>query len=304
MEKKILIERIQNLTRTLTPIPIDHTTRLDKLHGIKCVAFDFYGTMFISGVGDIGVDEDQQAANESSFREALVDSGFEITNDEAEISGPRIFQKVINKHINASKESGIEVPEPDIIQVWLDVLRELKRECFIKGEVDKNRAIRFAIEFEFRVNSIWPVPELAQLIQHLKERGLELGIISNSQFYTPLAFEALIGRPLEDAGFDPDLLKWSYVSGLKKPSIRFYELFVNALKDKDFGPGEVLYIGNDVRKDIQPAKELGMKTALYVGDERSIRHSPSDLEKEEFNPDIIINDLNQIIGCLSATEPA
>ncbi len=295
----ILLKRIQELTKPLSPSPPDHETRLKKLESVRCIAFDFYGTMFISGVGDIGIDEEQDTRHASFFEAALSDSGFIVNSQTAGVRGIELFQKTINRHINQKKDEGIEHPEPDIISVWLDVLNELSEKSLISGAVSKERAIRFAIEFEFRVNRVWPFPGLVQVLTKLLERGYTLGIISNSQFYTPLAFSAIIGKSPKEFGFDPDLLNWSYVSGLKKPDIRFYKLFTETLaQSKGLTPEEVLYVGNDIQKDIYPAKRLGMKTALFVGDSRSIRHGEQDLELEQYQPDIIIDSLTQIIECL------
>lgn len=297
--EELLVKRIKKLTKPLSPSSPGHEIRLHKLDSIKCVAFDFYGTMFISGVGDIGIDEEQDTRNASFFETALSDTGFTINKQAAGVLGIEVFQKTVTRHISQKKEEGIEYPEPDIIEVWLDVLTELAEENLIDGEVSKERAIRFAIEFEFRVNRVWPVPDLVEVLSKLLEEDYTLGIISNSQFYTPLTFSAIVGKSPKEFGFNPELLNWSYVSGLKKPGIGFYNLFTEALADNTgFTPEEVLYVGNDIKKDIQPAKQLGMKTALFVGDSRSIRHENSDLEQEQYQPDIIIDDLAQIFECL------
>ncbi|HLR24913.1 MAG TPA: HAD hydrolase-like protein, partial [Fodinibius sp.] len=64
-------------------------------------------------------------------------------------------------------------------------------------------------------------------------------------------------------------------------------------------PEEILYVGNDIRKDVQPAKTLGMRTALYVGDRRSLRHQTGELDTDDYRPDLIIDDLRQIEECLA-----
>ncbi len=174
----------------------------------------------------------------------------------------------------------------------------LKNEDFIDGDLSRDATVYFGIEFEFRINDIWPTPSLKELLNTLLDTGLTLGIISNSQYYTPIAFETFMGEDPVSFGFHPELLIWSFDSGRKKPSIHFYKLFVEAAKKNDLDPQEVLYVGNDIKKDIRPAKELGMKTALYVGDERSIRHKQKELQKPEFAPDLVIDDLHQILECL------
>ncbi len=296
--KSGLIERIRELTEPLTPISVDHATRLKKLPGIKCVAFDFYGTMFISGVGDIGIDEDQKEESEEIFRESLTHAGFTVTNLSAGSAGLQILKNKLEKHIREAKEQGISYPEPEIREVWKDTLTELAGSSLISGSINDSTIARFAIEFEFRINSIWPVPNLADILGELKNRGLELAIISNSQFYTPLAFAAIIGKSPESFGFNEDLLVWSFECGCKKPGTEFYGEFIRRIHKKSMDPTEILYVGNDINKDIIPAKKLGMRTALFVGDSRSIRHDESELENLSLAPDLVVNDLSQITDCL------
>lgn len=299
MNKDLLIQRIRTLTHPLEPVSTGHSTKLQQLKEIRCVAFDFYGTMFISAVGDIGVDEEQQDKSPDWFVEALKATGFEISNPDVGQKGIVIFEQTVELHTKAARDEGIPYPEPNIIAVWLDVLNSLIESEDMEGKATRNDAIRFGIEFEFRINDVWPVPKLTSILEQLKARDLELGIISNSQYYTPIAFEALLEHSPSDFGFNDNLLIWSYQTGRKKPSTDLYRLFVEAAEKEHIRPREVLYVGNDIRKDIQPAKELGMRTALYVGDERSTRHEPEDLKQSRYQSDLIIDDLSQIKDCLS-----
>lgn len=294
----LLCERILELTNPISPQPVDHQTKLRTLENIRCVAFDFYGTMFISGVGDIGIDEEQQQ-NNVYFTESLESTGFTILNDDAGQKGVNLFEEIIEANITAASNKGIDYPEPDVRSVWCDVLRTLIEENYISGDLTKQTAKYFGVEFEFRINQIWPVPGLEEFLQSLLKHNLTLGIISNSQYYTPIAFEAFLGSSPEEFGFNPNLLIWSFKTGRKKPSRHFYEQFVYAAEEENIKPQEVLYVGNDIKKDIHPAKELGLKTALYVGDTRSIRHTHDELEQRKFQPDLIVDNLHQILDCLS-----
>jgi putative hydrolase of the HAD superfamily len=296
--KKKLVDRIKVLAEPLSPITIDHATRLQKMSSIRCVAFDFYGTMFLSGVGDIGIDEDQEGESEEIFRESLEAAGFTVNDITAGTYGLQILENTLQRHKDKAKEQGIAYPEPEIREVWKDTLNDLAEESLISGTVDTASVSTFAVEFEFRINAVWPVPNLAKILTGLKQKGLELGIISNSQFYTPLAFEAIIGSSPEDFGFNKDLLVWSYKCRRKKPDTEFYAEFVNRIQQQHIDPTEVLYVGNDITKDIKPAAYLGMHTALYAGDSRSIRHEESDLKQLSPAPDLVIDDLSQIERCL------
>jgi putative hydrolase of the HAD superfamily len=300
MEKKPLIDRIRKLTSPIMPESISHDTDLKTLRDIHCVAFDFYGTMFLSGAGDIGVDESGQNTNKRRFLDALEYIGFKPPDEDSTAkAGIQQFQQIIKDHIDKKKaEEGIDYPEPDIIAVWEEVLVFMRQRHLIEEPVTRQQAVRLAVEYEFRTNSVWPTPDLDIILREILNKSCKLGIISNSQFYTPLAFEALIGQSTDDFGFDTDLQKWSYVNGVKKPSLRFYKKFVDELPAKGISPESVLYVGNDLFKDILPATELNMKTALYVGDRRSIRHEKADLSQPNQHPDLIIDDLHQLLECL------
>lgn len=298
MNKARLIERIQHLSAPLNPVPAGQSPRLKFLPSVHCVALDFYGTMFISGVGDIGIDEKQSGQNLELFRESLLDAGFHIEKKAAG-EGLKTFENVIDEYQGTHKGKKIDYPEPDIVLIWFEVLKRLIKKKLIEGKLDREVARRFAVEYEFRFNAVWPMPGLIQTLQVLKERRFVLGIISNSQFYTSLSFEALTSHNLLSAGFDADLLVWSYRAGIKKPSLHFYERFIRALHRKHkMGPEQVLFAGNDMLKDIKPASELGMKTALFAGDKRSLKLRTGEPECRSVEPDIVITELKQLFDCL------
>lgn len=298
MDKNSIFKRITELTHPLEPISVTHITKLEAIEGIRCVAFDFYGTMFISAVGDIGVDEEQQETSYNFFERALKDTGYTIMSNSAGKNGVAIFEEVLHSHVEEARKKGIDHPEPDIVAVWEDVLTTLADRDEIKGDIDREKAKRFGIEFEFRINDVWPVPELESLLKKLLDKNLELGIISNSQYYTPLTFEALLKKSPVEYGFNPNLLIWSYKTGYKKPSVDFYRFFEEAAEKEGLQPHEVLYVGNDVEKDIIPARKVGLRTALYVGDQRSIRHVPGEFDIEKIKPDLVVDELSQIADCL------
>lgn len=297
--KPLLLNRIKDLTHPLSPIPTAYDNKLTPLNGVRCIAFDFYGTMFISGVGDIGIDKNNKEESIGIIEQALRQSGFAIANKKAGKRAKKLFEQKIKSHKAAARRNGVDHPEADIRVIWKDVLQKLTAENYINGTLTEAEVQRFAIEYEFRMNEVWPFPGLASLLQSLVDSKQTLGIISNSQFYTPLTFEAFLGERPEAFGFESNLLVWSFKTGYKKPSQHFYSLFLQSARQRDISPKEILYIGNDLHKDIYPANALGMKTALFIGDKRSIRHEANEHKREQYKPDIIIDDLMQIQKCLA-----
>jgi len=282
----------------LTPDPTDVKPSLKVLEGIRFLMFDFYGTLFISGVGDIGIDEDSKDIG--SFQQALASCGLSSDQNTAE-AGFAIYDETVDKHCSVLINEGFEIPEPVIEKVWLDVLETLKEKDLINQQPDLALARRFSVEFEIRMNPVWPMPYLDETIDSFRDENFEMGIISNSQFYTPIAFEALSNRTLDEMGFNQSLLHWSYEENLKKPSLEFYRGFLRKLQAQFPGakPESVLYTGNDMLKDIYPAANLGMKTALFAGDDRSLKWRKDDERCRNIRPDLVITELRQLEKCLS-----
>jgi FMN phosphatase YigB (HAD superfamily) len=90
----------------------------------------------------------------------------------------------------------------------------------------------------------------------LSEINVPLGIISNfnttlkdklNQFFGPIFKDVLVSEEL----------------GVAKPKIAFYE---RALERLNYTPDEVLYIGDSIKLDIEPAMSLGIKSLLIDRD--------------------------------------
>ena len=292
-----LIDRIAENSSELTPKDTGHPKQLNTLNNIRAVVLDVYGTMFISGTGDISLAGDQDS--EGAIRSALESTGFQITDESAVSVMTSLYEEAVTNFMKQVKQDGVDFPEVNVLKIWLDVLRELKNRGLITGLVDQRIAYIFAVEYECRANPIWPMPDLKAFLEKVNGRGFDLGIVSNSQFYTPLMFDAMLGASIDELGFDEKLCHWSYRYLIGKPSLMLYEKLVEALNNNyDYGPGEVLYVGNDMLKDIYPADRLGFKTALFAGDTRSLKLRADDERCKEVTPDITVTQLSQLLDCI------
>jgi putative hydrolase of the HAD superfamily len=173
-------------------------------------------------------------------------------------------------------------------------------DSLIEGHVSDTMAERMSVEFEARMNPVWPVPGAVQTMLHFKKMGYPQGIISNSQFYTPIVLEALSGYTLAELGLKKELLHWSFEEKMKKPGLTFYKNFIKKLNsfDSTISPAEVLYVGNDMLKDIYPAHKQGMKTALFAGDQRSLKWRTDDNRCKNLHPDLVITEFKQLLECV------
>lgn len=295
-----LHERFLNLSKPLQPIGTETVPTLQALDDIRVIAYDFYGTLFISGVGDIGIDDGH--VNADLLIETLENSGITIQDKSAGSKGFAIYNRVVKDQIEKLKEQGIEYPEPDIRTVWKQVLNEMKNEGLIRYSTDKSIQNIVSVEFEARMNPVWPMPDVVDILSHFKDKGLTQGIISNSQFYTPIVLEALTDQTLSELGFEEELLHWSFEENLKKPGLQFYQDFLSKLEvyNHNLSPSNVLYVGNDMLKDVYPAHYFGMKTALFAGDKRSLKWREEDDRCKNLVPDLVITSLSQLKKCVKS----
>lgn len=294
-----LKNRFVQLSKPLQTVPTDTEPELNEIYDIHAVIYDFYGTLFISGVGEIGVDEG--SFDPKLLREALVHSNIHVLDDQAGNRGIEIYNQVVDEKIQEMKARGIDFPEPDIRTVWIEVLIRMSKELLIEEPELSEQIELLAVEFEARMNPVWPMNDALDTLNFFKKRGIQQGIISNSQFYTPLLLEALLLRPLNELGFHRDLFHWSFEEGQKKPSQNFFSSFIKKLNqlDEPIKAEQVLYVGNDMLKDIYPAIEAGMKTALFAGDKRSLKWRKDHEACLSIYPDIVITELSQLKECIN-----
>lgn len=281
----MLADLFPTLNQAFTPISTGLDPKLSKLENIQAVIFDIYGTLVLSGTGDISIA--QSVNKESELRSILTSSGYSIPE------GVRLldqFYHLIKEDHDKSKAKGAIYPEVDILEIW---------DRFIKNQFDSTSDLTslqaLAIRFECAVNPVWPMPGLESTLKQIQTLNYPLGIVSNAQFYTPLMLEGFTRKTIRELGFEDDLSVWSYKERLGKPSTELFEKLSEALSQRGIKPEQALYVGNDMLNDIWTASQAGLKTALYAGDERSLRLRESDDRCRELNPDIIVTELQQLL---------
>ncbi|NLS95647.1 MAG: HAD family hydrolase [Planctomycetaceae bacterium] len=286
---------IRRLSRPLEPIATGCPERLDKLPGIRAVLFDVYGTLFISGSGEVGTA--RQSARGDAFAAALAAVGLAPTAS-VEPALQYSFDLIEERHA-AGRNRGIEYPEIDIFEIWDAVLQRLRRDGAIpQDSYDREDLKRLAVEYEARTNPVWPMPGLADCLKGMADAGLAMGIISNAQFFTRELFPALLGRSTDDCGFAPDLQVYSYEQGHSKPGEGIYRLAAERLAARQIEPSQALCVGNDMLNDIAPAHRVGFRTALFAGDSRSLRLRADDRRVGGIRPDLVVTRLLDLNGCI------
>jgi putative hydrolase of the HAD superfamily len=293
------MERKFKFLKELKPIKTDVDPRIDVLKKIKAVIFDVYGTLVVSGAGDIWTTEIQSANAFSAFNSVGIKFGKGLDESEAGGIVLREYKKAIQEQHENLKGCGVEHPEIDVIHIWENVLIELKKIKTVK--IPEDLCLKeLALAFEFKTNQVWPMPYFNEIIQKIKNSNIELGIVSNSQFFTPMMMNYfsdndnyLSDETIKD--FNPDLCVYSYVEKKAKPSIDLFKKAKKILKKKyKIKPKHTLYVGNDMLNDVYCADKIGFKTCLFAGDIRSLRLRLNYPQVKKIKPDIIITELKQL----------
>lgn len=291
LEKDLFVELIVEAAAPLPPRdaphlnePLElltHPERLPALDGIRAVLLDVYGTLFSSAAGDIGVGTDYKRGNlDALAREAAPG----LTGEELK---DYFRSAVLAEH--ASRFPTTPYPEVRVEELWAR-LPQLA-EGFDCREL--------ALRFELAVNPSYPEEGLKASLSALRAAGLPLGIVSNTQFFTPLLFSAFLGGPPEACGFESDLIVYSFERGEAKPAPSLFASVRDALAVRGIAAGEALYLGNDMLNDVYAARSAGFRTCLFAGDARSLRLREDNRLCRGLIPDAVIRslvDLPTLVG--------
>jgi putative hydrolase of the HAD superfamily len=259
----------------------------------RAILFDIYGTLFLSASGDVGTALASSSVESFALAFELL-LGHEPGSSAAALVRDIYFRTIRAVHDEARLAHVDEpefTPEVDIREVWQQVLAEA-------GTTPATHAasLQIAVLYESVANPVWPMPGAHRVLYELATR-FRLGLVSNAQFYTELLPIGFWGASWSALGFDIDLTAFSYVEGRAKPDPRLFDRPLASLQAAGIDSTQVLYIGNDMRNDINTAARSGCMTALFAGDSGSLRlrsESSDDLSL----PDTVLVRLSDVLATI------
>lgn len=300
MEKNYLeyIAKFLGETPEMKPVPSHLNPFFQQDASIRACVFDVYGTLLISDSGDI----EESAITTANIKTALDAAGIELS-----CLGPECgvvlaemlesFKREVALVHQKDKSDDKPYPEIDILSVWEHIINSNKKNLVINGSL----CIKcFTFVFEVLSNRIYPMPGMHEVITHLAGRSMPLGIVSNAQFYTPVILNYFMNGSVSESElvhpFDDELTIFSYQCKRSKPDSYLFEMLKDSCHRK-YGiyPNEILFVGNDMFRDVYPAHLAGFKTALFAGDMKSLRMREELTELKSITPDFIVTDLRQVL---------
>ncbi|MEM0926166.1 MAG: HAD family hydrolase [Planctomycetota bacterium] len=278
---------VLTLREEMQPLPTEVQPKLEALPRVRAVVFDIYGTLLISGTGDVGAAD--TSAGGQCIADAIHAAGVEL--GERELPSLESLHQAIRSVHSSMLDDTCPKPEVDIVSVWRSVfashgIEASTRQC--------NQA---AAEFEARMNPTWPMPGARRLLDDLQTRGKILGIVSNAQHFTLPLVEEIGGVFGVDSVFAENLCVFSYRYRQAKPAPRLFDVLSEGLERAGISPNEALYVGNDRLNDIWAASQAGLRTAWFTGDRRSLRSRENDTRVADVPHDLILTQLEQLATC-------
>jgi putative hydrolase of the HAD superfamily len=217
------------------------------LANIRVVLFDVYGTL---------MKQIPNPAMQEGFarwwKKHFIGSAPGMENFEAKLA-----ERIEQSHVQ-SRAAGVDFPEVQWEQIVHATIADFGQ------SVEEPDALRnISTELAEVKSSPVLMPGAAELIQDLRARDLPLGIVSNAQPYTAVHLD----RCLRGAGINPwpfhdEWTFWSWRHGFSKPSPHVFQVLSARAEALGWQREQILYFGDQMEKDIIPAKKAGWRTVL------------------------------------------
>lgn len=290
-----LTDRIRRSYRPLLPQAVDAAQQLTAMSDIRCVAFDVYGTLLISGAGELAAGSGAAEVDDRSRWDA-----WEAVAAELGLHGPAApgelaaaWKTALADAHRRARRAGRVQPEVDVRSLWSEIAREQAPDWQGRPAADE-----LALAYELAANPTALMPGARETVDALRAAGVQLAIVSNAQFYTPLILETLTDCPIEELIPGPRI--WSWELGAAKPDPLLFQRLLAELAAGGIEPEQTLYVGNDMLNDVMAAATAGVRTALFAGDGRSLRLRSGDPRVAGVLPDAVVTRLDQIPALIAS----
>ena len=190
-----------------------------------------------------------------------------------------LYYQIMKEQRLSSKENHSEF---DAVGIFQEIMKRYATDFTRKLPAEKRSQLPLFLAEVYRAVSrfrLQPYPDVVEVLTELRPRYL-LAALSDGQ--SAYAVPELQAAGLLDF-FNPVIVSGDL--GYRKPDVRIFESVLSGMKLK---PSEVLFIGNDMYRDIFGAKQLGLKTIFF-------KSNQGEQEKEGVQPDYIIYHFSELL---------
>lgn len=215
---------------------------------MKGLLFDLYGTLI-----DIETDE--------SLEEIYRAISHYLSYHGVYLNSGTVRDRYYEIMKQQKMEAGEQYPEINVTAIWDRFLaREGLDASQRRGELATILAQLYRAVSRKRLQLY---PEVKRMLDELR-LSYRMALVSDAQPCYALPEIKAVGL---EGYFDPVIISAPY--GFRKPDIR---LFTRALDIMKLSPAEVIYIGNDMYRDIFGASQLGIKTIFVDSNQGAKSH--------------------------------
>ena len=211
---------------------------------VRAIAFDVNGTLV-----EIWTDEDMEEIYRA-IGHYLTYQGIDLRRHQVR---ERYFE-IMKEQRRASAE---RYPEFDAVAIWRQMIEENRSEYTNRLPPEKFEQLPVSLAemhrgISRRKLSLYP---FVSEVLHALRGAIPMGVVTDAQ-------SAYARAELQQVGildyFDPIIVSGDY--GYRKPDPRLFQFAIDALGV----PAEsILYVGNDMHRDIYGAREAGMQTLMF-----------------------------------------
>lgn len=305
-----------------TAVAAKATPYLKPLPDIRGVVWSLYGTLLTVADGKLQIQLDQQQPAQQMRMQVALEKTiqeFNMWNSMSRKPGAPweyMLQQYTNlveeRKLAASPRKG-EAPEIDSADIWRKLIERLGKKEYqydenLYGEVPE-LSEKVAYFFHSCLQGYGPAPNALTALQAVTDAGYPQGLVADAQPFSLLELTRSLRKQGAVASlFDlltPNCICLSFQAGVRQPSQILFEMCVAQFRKACIEPKEILYVSSRLNDELAVAKKLGMRTALYAGDKRSLQATSADLKQAELKPDRILTDLAQVRQILGIVgEPA
>jgi len=241
---------------------------------IKAILFDVNGTLI-----DINTNE----GNEEIYRglsHILTYQGISMGRWEVRTE----YYRLLEIQRNTSQE---KYPEFNVVKIFTDLLSQFVTQEFIPQEKLEWLPVFLAETYRgLSRNRLQLYPGVLEILNILRQH-YKLAAISDAQSAWCLPELRAVGI---DYYFDPIIVSGDF--GYRKPDSR---LFTTALRTLQVSPDNILFVGNDMFRDVFAAQQCGIKSIFFSSNQ-------GRKQLEGVNPDYIIYKFPELLTAIEFFE--
>lgn len=288
------------------PAARPHLVRLD---GIRAVLWNVYGTLLAIAGGELWFEHPQQFVMDVALDKTIQEFKMWAAMTRRPGQPADYLRRVYTDLLTEQKTvpGGTEkYPEVAAERLWEAFVKKLLQKdyrfdtSFFGSLNEYSKKIAYFFHASLQATACYR--GTAAALRQVKRRGLAQGLLADGQSFTLVQLQRGLAGQDESARadelLDAGLCVLSHDVRGRKPSERLFRHAVQALTARGIAADEVLHVGSRMTQDVLPAKRLGMRTALFVGDKASLQPTAEELKKllkdPATRPDGLLTELEQI----------